>query len=433
MYRLLRTYALKGDIGQTERIQSEKMTALFQAIQRGSIRGLQLVLDGKHDKSELFETEAGTTALIEACKFGDKKTGVKMAKMLLRNSARIESRDLRGRNALHWACSKAHTDMIDLFMKSSEMLDMNVKDFNGNSVMYHAVRSGDCNFIGYICRLYIENGGGVETKNNQGITAVDLALKLGHKSCAVSINKATGLTQTLNSTGCEDTNCCTFNRVSYPADGAYKLIKDVGFRDIAKQSIITNEGGVTSATEPLDTFNARRFRKTRFLSLSSDDLTIKERFRLPALSIGEFSLVNMYGRQRSKTDPVQQQEKRKKDKVSRKNGIFNGEIFPSTEESRIPNTCGELLVDFNSIYSAENTHSYRRGFSKPKEKTKIVTFSESVESRQDKEDDAKTEEKAAKNKLTRRVSKMSDTKLNSTFIAKGKERRKSRKSRDDGI
>jgi len=408
------------------------MAALFQAIQRGSIRGLQLVLEGKHDKGELFETEAGTTALIEACKFGDKKTGVKMAKILLRNSARIESRDLLGRNALHWACSKAHTDMIDLFIKSSEMLDLNVKDFNGNSVMYHAVRSGDCNFIGYICRLYVENGGGVETKNNQGITAVDLALKLGHKSCAVSVNKATGLTQTLNSTGCEDANCCIFNHVNYPADSAYKLIKDVGFRDIAKQPIITNTG-VTSSTEPLDTLNARRFRRTRILSLSSDDLTINERFKLPALNIGEFSLVNMYGRQRSKTDPIQQQEKRKKEKVSRKHGIFNGEIFPSTEESRTPNTCGEMLVDFNSIYSAENTHSYRRGFSKPKEKTKIVTFSESVEGRQDKEDDTKTDDKAVKSKLTRRVSKMSDTKLNSTFIAKGKERRKSRKSRDDGI
>ena len=404
------------------------MAALIQAIKQGSIRGIQLILGNKQYQDDTFQTEAGTTALIEACKFGDRRTGVKMATILLKNNARIESQDLMGRNALHWACCKAHKEMIELFIKSSEMLDLNAKDFNGNSVMYHTISSGECDFIDYICRLYVENGGGVDTKNNQGISAVDLALKLGHKSCAVIVNRATGLTRTLNSTGCRDSNCRVVNRLGRPDDNSYKLTKGSVSEDNAKTR------GFDYFRRPSErpiAVNVGKHRKTRFLSLSSDDLTIKEQVKLPALSLGELSLVSMYARQRSKTDPAQKQE-RKVDKIPRKHGIFKGDIFPSTGESQLPSTYKELLVDFNSIYSAENTTSYRKGVSKPKEKTKIVTFSEGVESGQDKEDDAKTEDKSGKYKLARKVSKMSDTKFSSSFISKGKERRKSRKSRDDG-
>ena len=404
------------------------MAALLRAIKQGNVRSIKLIIESKRYGDDMLQTEAGTTALIEACKFGDKKTGVKMAKILLRNNAKVESRDYTGRNALHWACSKANKEIIELFIKSNETLDLHAKDFNGNSVMYHTVSSGDCDFVHYVCRLYAENGGGVETKNNQGISAVDLALKLGHKSCAVVVNRVTGRSRTLNSTGFKDDNCRVLKNNSPPDDDdALKLIQNTGLVDKAKGRsphilIRSNEKAIT--------FNTGRLHKTKFISLSSDDLTLKERVKLPALSVGEFPLLDMYGRQRSITDPAQNQE-RNADIAPRKHGFFNGELLPNMGESRLPNTYKDLLVDFNSIYSAENTASYRKGVSKPKEKTKIVTFSESVESGQNKEDDAKAEDKAAKNKLTRKMSKMSDAKFNSTFISKGKERRKSRKSRDD--
>ena len=402
------------------------MAALIQAIKQGSIRGIRLLIEGKHIKDDNFQKEAGTTALIEACKFGDKKTGVKMARILLENNGKIESRDFLGRNALHWACLKAYKEMIELFVKSSEMLDFNAIDFNGNSVMFHTVSSGNCQFIDYICRIYVKNGGSVDTKNNEGISAVDLALKLGHKSCAAVVNRATGLTRTLSSTGYEDINCCMFSHLSRTVSDNRGSMQDAGNKGKARgksfETLRENR-----RIEKAIGFNPDRLRKTKFISLSSGDLSIKEQAKLPALG-GQFSLVTMNGRERSQTDPSQKKD-RKMDKIARKHGIFKAEILPSAEETRLPNTYKDLLVDFNSIYSVENTSSYRRGFSKPKEKTKIVTFSESIG--HDKEDDGKSDDKTTKNKLSRKVSRMNETKFNSTFISKGKERRKSKKSRDE--
>lgn len=405
------------------------MAALIQAVKQGSIRGIQLVIQNSHDSEAKFQKEAGTSVLIEACKFGDQRTGVKMAKILLDNGAEISNRDCMGLNALHWACSKARKEMIDLFFKRSEMLDFNAIDLNGNSVLYHAVNSGDCDFVNHICRLYTRNGGGIDTKNNQGISAVDLALKLGHKSCAAVVNRATGLTRKLNRKGYKELNYCMLNRLNRSVSDDRSWTRGDGSRDNGNScEAQRRQDSIEKLLKPNHLESSRHLRKSKFISLSSGDLTLKERAKLPTLSTGHLSLVSMYGRLRSQTDPPVKQEK-KSDIIPRKSEIFKREIFPSMEEDRLPNTYKDLLVDFNSIYSVENTSSYRKGFSKPKDKTKIVTFSDSDHAKDEGVKNA--DDKTAKNKLSRKVSRMNETKFNATFISKGKERRKSRKSRDE--
>lgn len=401
------------------------MAALIQAVKQGSIRGILLVVQGIQDRDGSFQTEAGTTPLIEACKFGDKKTGVQMVKVLLDNRAEISRRDYLGLNAFHWACSKAHKEIVDLFIKSNQTIDFNARDNNGNSVLYHAVTSSDCRFTNYICRLYEEHGGNVEMKNNQGFSAVDLALKLGHNSCAVVVNRASGRRRVVNSKGHGDLNCCMLNWINGSVGENHGFAKRCREKCKGKRFTASEEPRFNSYK------SVNRSRKSKFLSLSNGDLTLKDQGKLPSLAVGQKSLISMYGRHRSQTEPVRHHEL-KSDLLPRKNGFFNGERLPIIEQNRLPNTCKDLLVDFNLIYSVENTPSYRKGFSKPKEKSKIVTFSDSIESGQEKEDEKRNDEKIGKNKISRKLSRINnDTKVNGTFISKGKEQKKSRKSRDE--
>ena len=400
--------------------------ALIQAIKQGSIRGIQLVI-GKYDaENGSCQKEAGTTPLIEACKFGDKRIGLKMAKLLLKSNAEISDTDYLGRNAMHWACSKGQKDIVDLFMKSVEPVDLNYKDLDGNSVLYHAVSSGDCDFIKYVCRMYDKNGGGVETTNKQGISAVDLALQLGHKSCAALVNKVTGLNHFLSTAGKNELNRCLTNR-----------IKKNNLEEPPGVNYRTRSFDETRETDPLHRNprydHHRRKYQEKQLARSHEEFRVEDSMKLPKLEVGNLSIVGMYNRQRSQTVPQFKDETRE-ERLLRRRHIFKTEVRPEmsfSQDSNFPNTYKDILVDFNTICSVEKSPSYRKGAEKPKEKdkAKVVTFSESVDEDKRKSEDTKHEEKVVKNKA-RKISRVSEAKM--AFAGAGKkERRKSRKSRDE--
>ncbi|XP_065069594.1 uncharacterized protein LOC135694691 [Rhopilema esculentum] len=403
--------------------------ALIQAVKQGSIRAIKLVIENPN--FDIRQNETGTTALIEACKFGDKRRSLEMVTTLLKNDACICDTDMHGRNALHWACSRGQKEIVDAFLRSNQPLNLNSTDFNGNTVLFHAVSSGDCSFIRFICKAYKRNGGVVETKNRQGMSAVDMALKLGHRSCAALVNRVTGLNQCVYTAGNDELNCCT-KRAS------------AAFKDEPRVLTRTNncvKGDLLAETVTLADHSNRFIQMEssgrRYMSSSTEDVTHAKRSKLPKLTIGNLTTRIVSKRERSKTVPRVTGDLKAGGRLIVKRNFSKGGFMARREFSEdSPNTYKDLLVDFNLICSVEKSPSYRKGFVRPKEreKTKIVTFSDTTGddlNGVEKRDDTKQDDKMEKAKASRKMSKIHEKKSNSTLLSK-KERRKSRKSRDEG-
>lgn len=164
-------------------MKSTQEITLLQAVKEGHVKGLkQLIKSG--GIITLNSRDTGTTPLIEACKFGDKDVAKRMIKVLLKNGADVNYRDREGRNALHWVSIKGDRQLINLLAESDAPVDYQTTDKHGNSILFYAVETGNCSFVRHICKLYKLKSVKERGKNRSGISAADLALKLGHKKCA---------------------------------------------------------------------------------------------------------------------------------------------------------------------------------------------------------------------------------------------------------
>ena len=157
--------------------------ALLQAIREGHLKGIKdLINDG--GIISLNTIELGTTPLIEACKFSNKEVAKRMIKILLKHGANVNNKDKEGRNALHWVSINGDKQLMNLLIESQGPVDYRTTDKQGNSILFYAVQTGNCSFVRHICKLYKLNSVREKGKNKSGISAADLALKLGHKKCS---------------------------------------------------------------------------------------------------------------------------------------------------------------------------------------------------------------------------------------------------------
>lgn len=170
--------------GQAHKMkQSNPEMALMQAVKAGHVKDIkQLITSG--GLLTLNSRDTGTTPLIEACKFNDKEVAKRMIKMLLKHGANVNHRDREGRNALHWVSINGDKQLINLLIDSQTSIDYQTTDNQGNSILFYAVETGNCGFVRHICRIYKLKSVKEKGKNKRGISAADLALKLGHKKCA---------------------------------------------------------------------------------------------------------------------------------------------------------------------------------------------------------------------------------------------------------
>ena len=159
------------------------MLALLQAVKEGYVKGVKELINSGGILG-LNTNEMGTTPLIEACKFSNKDIAKRMIKVLLKHGANVNHRDKEGRNALHWISMTGDKHLINLVVESQSSVDFISTDRQGNSILFYAVQTGKCSFVRHICKLYKLNSVRDRGKNRSGISAADLALKLGHKKCA---------------------------------------------------------------------------------------------------------------------------------------------------------------------------------------------------------------------------------------------------------
>ena len=164
--------------------------ALIHAIKQGNIKEIkQLIMNG--EIVTLNSSGTGTTPLIEACKFGDKDLSKRMVKILLKHGANVNHTDKQGRNALHWACLQGNKQIMNALTGSQSSIDFIMTDSKGNSILFYAVETGNCSFVRFVCKLYKINCVKDIGKNKKGLSAADLALKLGHKQCSIMCKEVT--------------------------------------------------------------------------------------------------------------------------------------------------------------------------------------------------------------------------------------------------
>jgi len=123
---------------------------------------------------EIDTTDSGgRTLLMEAVIRGDHE----LMNYLIRRGAGVNISDNRGWTALHFAAQKSDTKAAKLLLEAGA--DVNLKEHHGNNVIWRAVFEARAGFD--LVELLLSNGANIDEKNESGISAVDLAQRIGDK------------------------------------------------------------------------------------------------------------------------------------------------------------------------------------------------------------------------------------------------------------
>lgn len=95
---------------------------------------------------------------------------------LLRKGYDVNSKDSDGWTPLHYAVQDNRVDFVNLLLKYKA--DINAKDGYGNTVIARATFSAEGN--GDIIRLLIDKGADPKIPNDSGVSAIDLAKRIGN-------------------------------------------------------------------------------------------------------------------------------------------------------------------------------------------------------------------------------------------------------------
>ena len=145
-------------------------TGLMLAIQGGSMKVIEALLNARDVN---FEARAfnGNTALMVAAYKGLPQ----VVQMLLDKGAEVNR---PGWTALHYAAAIGNNAIVGLLLEKSAYID--AASPNGTTPMMMAARSGHILTV----KLLLDEGADATLKNQQGMSAIDFALKFGHKDIA---------------------------------------------------------------------------------------------------------------------------------------------------------------------------------------------------------------------------------------------------------
>jgi hypothetical protein len=145
-------------------------TGLMLAIQGGSMKVIEALLNARDIN---FEARAfnGNTALMVAAFKGLPQ----VVQMLLDKGAEVNR---PGWTALHYAAAIGNNAIVGLLLEKSAYID--AASPNGTTPMMMAARSGHILTV----KLLLDEGADATLKNQQGMSAIDFALKFGHKDIA---------------------------------------------------------------------------------------------------------------------------------------------------------------------------------------------------------------------------------------------------------
>lgn len=164
------------------------MARLIEAICDGRIYQTRQLLESGTNVS--FVDEEGLTPLMRAAQLPHQKcrTRQNLLKLLLQYGANVNTVDKKGRHVLSQACRDGKEDIVRLLCNVAKQdVDLNLRDFEGNTPLMHSVRTGNAGLVKFILKELKEfqvDIQAIDVRNNEDRTPYLEAKLQGYEECA---------------------------------------------------------------------------------------------------------------------------------------------------------------------------------------------------------------------------------------------------------
>jgi ankyrin repeat protein len=155
--------------------------ALHIAAAGGNIQEIEMLIANSYDVNK--KNTNGETPL--HCAF-DKLPSVDTLRILIANGAKINAQNKDGKTPLHLAFEKRDLECFKYLLDNGA--DVKAKDDKGRTPLHYA---SEDNQLEFVKALVESDASGLLEEDNQGMTALHLAAKKGHKDCLIYLTEKT--------------------------------------------------------------------------------------------------------------------------------------------------------------------------------------------------------------------------------------------------
>lgn len=166
------------------------MARLKEAICDGRMYQTRHLLESGVDVN--FLDEQGLTPLMRAAQLPDEKSRTRqnLLKLLLQYGANVNIVDQKGRHVLARACIDEKDDIVRLLCNvANQDVDLNLRDFEGNTPLMHCVRTGNAALLKFLVDELNKFQVDIDVRNHEDRTPYLEAKRLGYQECAAILLK----------------------------------------------------------------------------------------------------------------------------------------------------------------------------------------------------------------------------------------------------
>ncbi|KAK3595491.1 hypothetical protein CHS0354_021586 [Potamilus streckersoni] len=156
---------------------------LFDAVRQGKKHLIRFILEAAMINVVDARDLHGRTPLIQCLNTKEEQSREALVRMLLQFGADVNSRDDFGRTALSYACEKSCNDVVRILVKHHN-IDPDLYDMDGNTPLIYSAMVGNDIAVEILIRHFRRLGLQIDHANKDGFTAVLMAAKQGHTTCA---------------------------------------------------------------------------------------------------------------------------------------------------------------------------------------------------------------------------------------------------------
>lgn len=169
-------------MGELDDFQKEQ---LFKIIKYGKIRKLTSFFNDIENTDIDFEDISGKTPLMCAVCYDDKDdVRTHMVRTLLRHGCDVDKQDMYGCTALMYSCMDCHSDDVTRLLTKKGNSNPNIQDnFLNTALMHSVVASNAAALQILVTSSATRSKVNLDLQNNQGLTALELAIKLKMSDC----------------------------------------------------------------------------------------------------------------------------------------------------------------------------------------------------------------------------------------------------------